>query len=54
MSRGVVVLNWRYKMENFKECRTVEEANKVDLDKYTFVRATEDGRYIFKIRERKR
>jgi len=39
-------------MINFIECDTVEEANKLDLDIYTFIRFSESRqKYIFKIRE---
>jgi len=41
---------------NFLEKKTVEEANEVDLDKYTFMprlSAKKDA-YCFKIREEKR
>jgi len=41
-------------MDNFIEVGTVEEANNIDLKLYTFLRVTDNGRYIFKIRERKR
>jgi hypothetical protein len=41
---------------NFIECESKEEANKVDLDKYTFLDrlSATRGVYCFKIRERKR
>jgi hypothetical protein len=42
-------------MINFIECDTVEEANKLDLDIYTFVKFSETRqKYIFKIRENRR
>jgi hypothetical protein len=42
-------------MINFIECDTVEEANKLDLDIYTFVKFSEKRqKYIFKIRENRR
>jgi len=43
-------------MNNFLECETVEEANKVDLDNYTFCErlSAKKGCYCFKIREAKR
>ena len=42
-------------MKNFIECGSVEEANNLDLDIYTFVRFSESRqKYIFKIRERLR
>lgn len=42
-------------MTNFIECKTVREANNIDLDMYTFVRFSESrNKYIFKIREAKR
>jgi len=40
-------------MQNFVECETVEQANQVDLTKYTFVRFSDSrDKYIFKKRER--
>jgi len=41
---------------NFIEKITVEEANEVDLDKYTFLErmSAQKGRYCFKIRESRR
>jgi len=43
-------------MNNFIECETVIEANKVDLDVYTFCDrlSGKKGLYCFKIREAKR
>jgi len=43
-------------MNNFVECETVELANKVDLDIYTFCErfSAKKGCYCFKIREAKR
>ncbi len=42
-------------MINFIECDTVEEANRIDLEIYSFVRFSESRqKYIFKIREKKR
>ena len=39
---------------NFIEVESVDEANKVDLDKYTFIRHSETkNRYIFKKRQQK-
>jgi len=39
-------------LPNFIECFNVEEANRVDLDKYTFIRYGETRNvYIFKIRQ---
>jgi len=39
-------------MQNFLECATIEEANAVDLTKYTFLRFSDSrNRYLFKIRE---
>lgn len=38
-------------MENFKECKTVEEANSMDLALYTFVKFSDTRDcYIFKKR----
>ena len=37
---------------NFIECRTEDEANQVDLSKYTLV-TLEKGVYYFKIRQKK-
>ena len=43
------------KKPNFLEMETLEGANQVDLDEYTFVRFSEHKQcYIFKIREDKR
>lgn len=41
---------------NFLEVTTVEDANKVDLNTYTFLErmSAERGKYCFKIRETKR
>jgi len=41
---------------NFIEVKTVEEANNVDLDDYTFLErvSASRGTFIFKIREMKR
>lgn len=43
---------------NFVECKTVEEANSVDLDKYTFIDWKENAYgtrvYLFKIRQKAR
>jgi len=40
---------------NFIECGNVEHANKIDLDKYTFVTYDSNrGLYIFKIRQGKK
>lgn len=38
---------------NFVECSTVDEANQVDLNVYTFLErlSASKGKYIFKIRE---
>jgi hypothetical protein len=37
---------------NFIECLTVEEANQIDLEKYTFIRYSDNRNvYIFKIRQ---
>ena len=43
-------------MNNFIECSTIEDANKVDLDYYTFMErvSAEKGLYCFKIREARR
>ena len=43
-------------MENFLEKKTVEEANQVSLDNYTFLERVSAirGVYCFKVRERKR
>jgi len=43
-------------MNNFLECETVEQANKVDLDVYTFCDrlSGKKGVYCFKVREAKR
>jgi len=39
-------------MENFIECSTIEEANKLDLEIYTFIKFSESRqKYIFKLRE---
>ena len=38
--------------ENFVECESVEMANKVDLEVYTFIGFKKDL-YCFKIRQRK-
>lgn len=39
---------------NFVECDSIEEANKVDLQKYTFVTFSETRqKYIFKRRSKK-
>ena len=42
--------------QNFIERPTVDEANQVDLDKYTFLErlSAKRGTYCFKIRESKR
>ena len=38
-------------MDNFKECKSVEEANAVDLKQYTFVKFSDNRDcYIFKRR----
>jgi hypothetical protein len=38
-------------MISFIECDTVEEANKIDLDLYSFIKFSETRqKYIFKIR----
>ena len=44
------------KMDNFKEEKTVEDANEVNLSDYTFLErlSATKGMYCFKIRERKR
>lgn len=41
--------------ENFIECETVEQANKVDLSQYTFLErlSAEKKLYVFKVRQRK-
>lgn len=36
---------------NFVEVRSVGEANRIDLSKYTFVGLFEDRGYVFKIRQ---
>jgi len=42
-------------MMNFIECDTVDDANKLDLDLYSFIRFSESRqKYIFKIREDRR
>jgi hypothetical protein len=42
-------------MINFKEVKSLEEANSVNLDDYVFIRFSETRDcYIFKIRETKR
>lgn len=43
-------------MDNFIELQNVEEANKVNLDFYTFLErlSAKKGLYCFKIREQKR
>jgi len=42
-------------MKNFVEVGSVEEANNLDLDLYTFVKFSETKqKYIFKIREKLR
>lgn len=43
-------------LENFVEKATVEEANKVDLNLYTFLErlSAKKGLYCFKIREQRR
>ncbi len=43
-------------MNNFLECGAVEDANKIDLDYYTFLDrvSASRGKYCFKIREGKR
>lgn len=39
-------------MQNFIECATLDEANAVDLTKYTFLRFSDSrNRFLFKIRE---
>jgi len=38
--------------ENFMECETVEEANKISLEEYVFI-GLRDDKYCFKIRQRK-
>lgn len=39
---------------NFREVETVEQANDIDLDVYTFVKFAESrDKYIFKKRQRK-
>ena len=40
-------------MENFIETFTKEEANKIDLDEYTFIRFSDNRGYIFKRRAKK-
>lgn len=41
-------------LESFLELQTVEDANKVDLQKYTFLErmSATKGNYCFKIRQR--
>lgn len=40
---------------NFIECKTVEEANEVDMEQYTFLKYSELRHlYIFKIREKRK
>lgn len=42
------------KKSNFIEVETVEEANRISLDDYSFIKYSETkNRYLFKIRERK-
>lgn len=38
-------------LDNFIECTNVEDANKVDLEKYTFVGFRHEF-YVFKVRQR--
>jgi len=38
---------------NFIELQTKEEANMVDLEKYTFIRLSDTRGYCFKIRAKK-
>ena len=42
--------------KNFIECDTIEEANNVDLEKYTFLdrMSGEKGKYCFKIRQQRK
>lgn len=37
---------------NFKECKSINEANQVDLNRYTFLErfSAERGLYVFKLR----
>ena len=39
-------------LQNFVECDTVDEANKVDLSIYTFVGLKKES-YVFKVRQKK-
>jgi len=39
---------------NFIECETIDEANRISLNDYSFIRYSETrNRFLFKIRERK-
>lgn len=41
-------------MDNFIECRDIEQANRINLKEYSFVKHSDTKGYIFKIREEAR